>query len=88
MRKVATLVSDPSRVVSIVDPGVTELGGSYMLSSSVGVSKVAELVADGKVDPKVLQTYPFIEAAQALRAVESGHVLGKIVIDLEQTTHS
>jgi len=34
----------------------------------------------------VLQTYPFDEAPQALRAVESGHALGKIVIDLEQTT--
>ncbi|MGH3822729.1 MAG: zinc-binding dehydrogenase, partial [Pseudonocardiaceae bacterium] len=40
----------------------------------------------GKVDPKVLQTYPFDSAPQALRAVESGHSLGKIVIDLEQTT--
>ena len=47
-----------------------------------------DLVAEGKVDPKVLQTYPFDQAEQALRAVESGHVLGKIVIDLEQTTQS
>jgi NADPH:quinone reductase-like Zn-dependent oxidoreductase len=47
---------------------------------------VANLVAAGKVDLKVLQTYPFDEAPQALRAVESGHTLGKIVIDLEQTT--
>jgi hypothetical protein len=36
----------------------------------------------------VLQTYPFNEAPQALRAVESGHTLGKIVIDLEQTTQA
>ncbi|MBA3798170.1 MAG: NADP-dependent oxidoreductase [Geodermatophilaceae bacterium] len=86
MREVAVLVADPSRIVSIVDPGVAELGGSFLVASSMGVPAVAGMVAEGKVDPKVLQTYPFGEAAQALRAVESGHVLGKIVIDLEQTT--
>ncbi len=86
MREVSVLVTDPSRIVSIVDPGVAELGGSFLVASSMGVPAVAGMVAEGKVDPKVLQTYPFGEAAQALRAVESGHVLGKIVIDLEQTT--
>lgn len=88
MRAVAGLATDPSRVVSIVDPGVAELGGSFVVSTAVGVPKVAEMVADGKVDSKVLQTYPFDEAAEALRSVESGHVLGKIVIDLERTLHS
>jgi len=88
MREVAILITNPSRIVSIADPGVTELGGSFLLSSFVGVSAVVGLVAEGKVDPKVLQTYPFDQAEQALRAVESGHVLGKIVIDLEQTALS
>jgi len=88
MRAAAALATDPSRVVSIVDPGVAELGGSLVVSTAAGVPKVAEMVAEGKVDPKVLQTYPFDEAAEALRSVESGHVLGKIVIDLGQTTHS
>lgn len=86
MRHVAILITNPARIVSITDPGVAELGGSFLMSSSAGVPAVAELVATGKVDPKVLQTYPFDEASQALRAVESGHVLGKIVIDLQQTT--
>ncbi len=86
MRQVADLVRTPSRMVSIADPGVADLGGTFLVSSSAGVPSVVDMVAHGKVDPKVLQTYPFDEAAQALRAVESGHVLGKIVIDLEQTT--
>jgi NADPH:quinone reductase-like Zn-dependent oxidoreductase len=72
--------------VSIADPSVTELGGSFLQSSFAGVPAVANLVAAGKVDPKVLQTYPFDQAPQALRAVESGHTLGKIVIDLQQAT--
>jgi NADPH2:quinone reductase len=86
MRHVAILITNPARIVSIVDPSVAELGGSFLVSSSAGVPAVADLVAAGKVDPKVLQTYPFDEAPQALRAVESGHALGKIVIDLKQTT--
>ena len=86
MRHVAILITNPARIVSVVDPGVAELGGSFLHSSSAGVPAVASLVAAGKVDPKVLQTYPFDEAPQALRAVESGHALGKIVIDLKQTT--
>jgi NADPH:quinone reductase len=88
MRHVAILITNPARIVSVADPSVAELGGSFLVSSSAGVPALATLVAAGKVDPKVLQTYPFDEAPQALRAVESGHTLGKIVIDLEQTTQA
>src|SRR5918998_134508 len=88
MRHVAILITNPARIVSVADPTVTELGGSFLQSSSAGIPAVANLVAAGKVDPKVLQTYPFDEAPRALRAVESGHTLGKIVIDLEQTTRA
>lgn len=84
LRQVAVLVTDPARIVSIADPDVAQLGGNYLVSGSDGLAALAQLVAEGKVDPKVLQTYPFDEASQALRAVESGHVLGKVVIDLEQ----
>jgi NADPH:quinone reductase-like Zn-dependent oxidoreductase len=85
MRHVAILITNPARIVSVADTSVAELGGSFLRSSSAGVPAVADLDAAGKIDPKVLQTYPFDEAPQALRAVESGHTLGKIVIDLEQT---
>jgi NADPH:quinone reductase-like Zn-dependent oxidoreductase len=86
MRHVAILITNPARIVSVVDPTVADLGGSYLSSNSAGVAALADMVAADKVDPKVLQSYPFDEAPRALRAVESGHVLGKIVIDLEQTT--
>lgn len=88
LREVAGLVTNRARLVSIADPGVAALGGSFGGSTTVGLPMVAELVAEGKIDLKVLQTYPFDEAAQALRSIESGHVLGKIVIDVEQTTHA
>jgi NADPH2:quinone reductase len=88
LRQVAILITNPARIVSIVDPGVNEIGGTFLVSGTAGVPSVARLVAEGKVDPKILQTYPFDEAPQALRAMEAGHVLGKIVIDLEQTTRA
>jgi NADPH:quinone reductase len=88
MRHVAILITNPARIVSVADPSVTKLGGSFLVSSSAGIPTVATLVAADKIDPKVLQTYPFNEAPQALRAVESGHTLGKIAIDLEQTTQA
>ncbi len=87
MRQVASLVTNPARIVSVANPGVNGLGGHFVVAGSGGVPQMAALVADGKVDPKVLQTYPFDQAGQALRSVESGHVLGKTVIDMEQTTH-
>lgn len=86
LRHVAILITDPGRIVSVVDPTVTELGGSFLVSGPAGVPAMAAMVAAGKIDPKVLQTYPFDDAPHALRAVESGHVLGKIVIDLQQQT--
>jgi NADPH:quinone reductase len=83
LRHVAILITDPGRIVSVVDPEVGALGGSFLLSGPTGVPAVAELVAAGKLDSKVLQTYSFDDAPQALRSVESGHALGKIVIDLQ-----
>ena len=62
MRHVAILITNPARIVSVADPGVAELGGRFLQASSAGVPAVAKLVATGKVDPKVLQTYPFDEA--------------------------
>jgi NADPH:quinone reductase-like Zn-dependent oxidoreductase len=82
LRDVAVLAADPARIVSVVDPGVGELGGTLLVSTGSGAAPVAELITAGKVDPKILQTVPFDEAPQALRGIESGHALGKVVIEV------
>lgn len=82
LRSVAVLVTDPGRIVSIADPAVEHLGGSFLISSGKGLAQIAELVVEGKLDPKVTEVYSFSDAPQALRSVESGHVLGKIVVDV------
>lgn len=79
---VAVLVADPTRIVSVVDPGVQEAGGTLLVSTGSGAEPVAELITAGKVDPKILQVVPFDEAPQALRGIESGHALGKVVIEV------
>jgi NADPH:quinone reductase-like Zn-dependent oxidoreductase len=41
---------------------------------------LAELIEEGEVTPVVGRTYPLIEAADAVRELERGHVRGKIVV--------
>lgn len=86
LRAVAILVTDPQRIVSIADAAVEQLGGSMLVNSGAGLAQLAEMVAGGKLDPKVTETYAFDDAPQALRAIESGHVLGKIVVDVAGST--
>ncbi|MGB6162817.1 MAG: zinc-binding dehydrogenase [Pseudonocardiaceae bacterium] len=66
MRHVAILITNSARIVSVADLHVAELGGSFLVSSPAGVPALAHLVAAGKIGPKVLQTYPFDQASQAL----------------------
>ncbi len=82
LSEVEALAADPARIVSVVDPGVEKMGGVFLVSTGSGAAPVAEMIAAGKVDPKILQTVAFDEAPQALRGIESGHSLGKVVIEV------
>jgi len=55
---VTVLVSDPARIVSAVDPGVEEAGGTFLVSTVSGTAPVAELITDGKVDRKICRPSP------------------------------
>jgi NADPH:quinone reductase-like Zn-dependent oxidoreductase len=46
------------------------------------LADIVGLVASGKVKPYVQRTYPLLEAAQALAAVEQGKSVGKIVLSV------
>lgn len=58
MRHVAILITNPARILSVADPGVAELGGSFLQASSAGVPAVANLVATGKSIPKCSRPTP------------------------------
>ncbi|MGW6513917.1 zinc-binding dehydrogenase, partial [Streptomyces niveus] len=82
---VAGLVPDLTKLISAGDkPRVVELGGAAVvrLRTAAVLDQVAALVVSGTLRPYVTRTFPLAEAARALRTVEDGHALGKIVIEV------
>ncbi|GGP45496.1 NADP-dependent oxidoreductase [Saccharothrix coeruleofusca] len=77
-----TLVSDPARVVSIVDLNVLELGGTYAYAKPVQADLrwLADRAEEGALRVEVQRTFPLERAAEAHRLLEGGHVRGKVVL--------
>ena len=70
-------------VTSITDARArTELGGHYVWvrPDSAQLAELAQLVLEGVVKVEIAQTFPLEQAADAHRAVETGHVRGKVVV--------
>ncbi|MGW2260506.1 NADP-dependent oxidoreductase [Streptomyces sp. NPDC001780] len=85
LRAAAGLLTDRTRLVSAADKDtVSELGGAAVvrLRTAAVLDEVARLVLDGTLDPHVTRIFPLERAGEALRAVESGHAQGKIVIEV------
>ncbi len=85
LREVARLVRDRARLITTADPQtVAEFGGTSVERDRSGkvLREVAQLVADGKLDPHVGEILPLDHAAEALSAVESGHARGKIAVQV------
>jgi len=83
LRSVAELVTDRSRLITTADPATAEeLGGVGVIhdGSSASLAAIAQLVADGKLDPHVGDVVALDNAADALAGVETGHTRGKVVI--------
>ena len=83
---VAGLVKDPARLISAASPAAAaEFGGAAIRRDrSVRVlDAVARLAVEGKLDPQVRQLVPFSQAPDAIAAVESGHPLGKVVLQFD-----
>jgi len=85
LREVAELVKNRTKVLSAGDQQtVEEVGGSPVQRVGTGavLAQVAQLVADGKLNPHAVDVRPLDEAGEALQAVESGHSRGKVVIEI------
>jgi NADPH:quinone reductase-like Zn-dependent oxidoreductase len=81
----AELLGDASRIVSIIDAAaVKQLGGRYVFvrPSTEDLAELCRLVDAGQLTVHVAETFPLGEAAQAHRAIESGHGRGKIVLEV------
>jgi NADPH:quinone reductase-like Zn-dependent oxidoreductase len=59
---------------------VNVIGGGIYHTSTVNEQRILQLVADKVIHPVISRTMPVEEAAEAHRILESGEVLGKIVL--------
>ena len=82
LREAAPLATEPSRVVSVADASVVDLGGAMRDRNPEALGKITGVVQYGLVDPHVTATYPLEQAGEAMAAVESGHATGKVVIEV------
>jgi len=78
------LVTDPSQVVSIANFGAASAGarvtgGGDDSRPVQALELTASLLADGRLEIPV-QTFAFDQAADAYRAIATGHVRGKLVL--------
>lgn len=81
----AELLTDRTRLITAGGKDIVgRLGGAPVARARTAaiLDEVAHLVADGKLNPLVTQTFPLSRAAEALRLVEDGHARGKIVIEI------
>lgn len=79
----AELLRPGGTVVSITDARARdELGGHYVWvrPDPEGLAELADLVARGTVRVEVAETFDLDHAADAYRALETGHTRGKIVV--------
>jgi NADPH2:quinone reductase len=77
------LLAPGGTIVSITDARARdELGGQYVWvrPDPAGLAELADLAARGVVQVEVSQTFDLDHAADAFRALETGHTRGKIVV--------
>ncbi|MFJ3803449.1 zinc-binding alcohol dehydrogenase family protein [Streptomyces sp. NPDC090088] len=86
LAEAAGLLADRTKLITAgaAPDEVAALGGARVerARTAAVLDEVAELVVGGELDPHISQTFPLERADRALRAVEDGHTLGKIVIEV------
>ncbi|MCX4734046.1 NADP-dependent oxidoreductase [Streptomyces sp. NBC_01363] len=85
LRAAAALLADPAALISAGGkPLAVELGGAAVerARTAAVLDEVANLVVTGALHTHVNRAFPLAGAGDALRAVENGHTLGKIVIEV------
>jgi NADPH:quinone reductase-like Zn-dependent oxidoreductase len=77
-------VRDPARIVSVVDPGVRDLGGRYLFvrPDQHDLEELARMADAGQLRVPIARAFPLEKLAEAQRLVAGGHVRGKVVVTL------
>ncbi|MGW1916207.1 NADP-dependent oxidoreductase [Streptomyces sp. NPDC002076] len=86
LTEAAELLKDRGKLVTAGSPqqAAAAVGGAPVkrVRTSAVLEAVADLAVRGALKPHITRTFPLEQAGQALRAVEDGHALGKIVIEV------
>ncbi|MFD8391359.1 NADP-dependent oxidoreductase [Streptomyces sp. NPDC059680] len=86
LTEAAELLKDRGKLVTAGSPQaeVAALGGAAVqrVRTAAVLEAVADLAVRGALRPHITRTFPLEQAGRALRAVEDGHALGKIVIEV------
>ena len=77
-------VRDPSRIASIVDPVVRDLGGRYVFvrPDQHDLEELGRMADAGQLRVAIAKAFPLDQVADAQRLVAEGHVRGKVVVTL------
>lgn len=81
------VLADGGRVASVTDPvKVRELGGSYWFvrPDADDLATLARLVDEGRLTVHVERTFPLEAAADAHRLLETGHMRGKVALEISE----
>ncbi|EIF00276.1 NADP-dependent oxidoreductase [Saccharomonospora glauca] len=78
------LLSDPSRLVSVVDPRADEVGGvnMWVRPDATDLAELSRLADEGKVRVFVDRVLPLEQAAEAWRLSREGRTRGKIILSV------
>jgi NADPH:quinone reductase-like Zn-dependent oxidoreductase len=83
----ALVHGDPARVITVADATAPQLGVRFTTGAErrywEALPLALDLAASGRFRVPVAGTFPLHEGAAAHRLSESGHVLGKLVLDLD-----
>lgn len=82
LRDLAPLAKSPQNVISTVDQAtVQELGGASVVRTTEALEKITDVIKYGLVDPHVRARFPLTDAQEAMAAVETGQLAGKVVVE-------
>ncbi|MFJ8019436.1 NADP-dependent oxidoreductase [Streptomyces sp. NPDC096311] len=79
------LLKEGGPLITAADPATAAKHGGVMIERTATadtLTEVAGLVAEGNLDPLIVDTYPLAAAADALALVEAGHARGKVIIEI------
>ena len=78
------LLRDGGRVVSIADARAVHFGGVnlWVRPDAAQLTELAQLIDAGKLRVEVAHVFDLADASDAYRALEGGHVRGKVVVRL------